>query len=174
MPKPVIHRIHLRACAKIDFLITQTYRDYVYFSEKENQFFVSESGCNKEGYMKVNSLRQYWKNATEFDNWLKGKIEMRPEAHEYEDHLLWADFKKKFKLTEALFSYAPFFERILYRVCKDYSNELVTVMEFKHTFGGLYDENGNTLSLKQELAIIQKTERNIQQIMPLIQIRIIV
>ena len=32
MPKPAVHHAHLTACADIDFLISLTYKDCVYFS----------------------------------------------------------------------------------------------------------------------------------------------
>ena len=67
MPKPAVHHAHLTACASEDFLLSLTYKDCVYYSQRANEFFVSAKGCTKEGYIKVNTLRQYWKNAQEFD-----------------------------------------------------------------------------------------------------------
>ena len=57
MPKPVIHHLHITAGASIEFLIMLTYYDIVFYSEKQNKFFVSANGCNEEGFVKVNSLR---------------------------------------------------------------------------------------------------------------------
>ena len=57
MPKPAIHHAHITACASLDFLVSLTYKDNVYFSKKEEAFYVSNKGCTKEGYMKVNALR---------------------------------------------------------------------------------------------------------------------
>ena len=68
MPKPVVHHIHGTACATLKMLVMLTYYDYVFYSEKENKFFASKKGCDLEGYVKVNSLRQYAKSAVEFDN----------------------------------------------------------------------------------------------------------
>lgn len=59
MPKPAVHHTHLTACADVDTLIELTYNDFVFYSEKENLFFVNKNGCDKDGYMKVNTLRQY-------------------------------------------------------------------------------------------------------------------
>ena len=57
MPKPAVHHAHLTACATTDYLLSLTYKDCVYYSQRENSFFVSAKGCTKEGYMKVNTLR---------------------------------------------------------------------------------------------------------------------
>ena len=74
MPKPVVHHAHLTACGNMEFLVNLTYSDSVFFSEREMKFFVSQKGCNKDGYIKVNTLRQYWKESTAFDKWLVSKI----------------------------------------------------------------------------------------------------
>lgn len=57
MPKPVVHHTHLTATADANFLVELTYIDRVYYSERENLFFVSKNGCNLSGYMLVNHLR---------------------------------------------------------------------------------------------------------------------
>lgn len=57
MPKPAVHHTHLTACADVDFLIQLTYNDFVFYSEKENLFYTNQNGCDKPGYLKVNTLR---------------------------------------------------------------------------------------------------------------------
>lgn len=57
LPKPAVHHAHLTASATVDYLLELTYKDFVYYSQKNNDFHVSKQGCNKEGYIKVNSLR---------------------------------------------------------------------------------------------------------------------
>ena len=99
---------------------------------------------------------------------------MVPEESQYEDQSLWAAFKVKLKMTNSLFCYDEFFERILHKVCREYVRELVTVMEFKHELGTLYNQNGDKLSIKQELAIFHRVERAIKQVYGLVEIRIIV
>ena len=84
MPKPAIHHAHLTACASVDFLVSLTYYDYVFYSEKENLFYVSKDGCSKEGYIEVNKLRQYWQDAKKFDKYLTDKILLK--VPENEDH----------------------------------------------------------------------------------------
>ena len=92
MPKPAVHHVHLTACASLDYLVDLTYKNCVYYSQRENDFHVSEKGCNKEGYIKVNTLRQYWKNAAEFDKFIRDKMALRPPDNMKEDHFIWKDF----------------------------------------------------------------------------------
>lgn len=63
MPKPAIHHLHMTGAVSVKFLMDLTYDDRVYFSEKENNFKVSAKALDLPGYMKVNSLRHYWKDA---------------------------------------------------------------------------------------------------------------
>lgn len=100
--------------------------------------------------MKVNTLRQYAKDAQEFDNSLKKKLLIQLTVPE--DHSIWKDFQPKFMLTNQLYNYAPFFKRILFRVSKSYIKEMVTIVEYRHIFGFLFDEDG-PLSLERELDI---------------------
>ena len=69
-------------------------------------------------------------------------------------------------MTYELYNYAQFFEMILYRVCKNLVKQCVTVVEWKHIFGMVFDEEG-TISLERELAIFEKVEKNIKQMFPL-------
>ena len=43
MPKPAIHHTHLTACADKNLLLKLTYFDYVYYSDKENVFWVGRN-----------------------------------------------------------------------------------------------------------------------------------
>ncbi len=92
MPKPAVHHVHLTACASLDYLVGLTYKDCVYYSQRENQFHVSGKGCDKEGYIKVNTLRQYWKNSQDFDKFLRQKMELKPPSDMREDHAIWKGF----------------------------------------------------------------------------------
>jgi len=72
-----------------------------------------------------------------------------------EDHGIWADFQPKFMLTNHLYNYADFFERIIYRSSKNYVKEMVTIVEYRHIFGFLFDEEG-PLSVERELEIFYR------------------
>ena len=73
MPKPAVHHAHFTACASIDMLVSLTYKNEVYYSQKNNDFFISKTRTpnEDEGYIKVNTLRQYWKEASKFDDYLR-------------------------------------------------------------------------------------------------------
>lgn len=107
MPKPAIHHTHLTACADLNMLNSLTYNDFVYYSEKEDMFFVNKNGCDKEGYLPVNVLRQYSQNAHEFD--AKLMANMRCPNFDPEDHNIWSKFQHKFMLTFQLYNYEHFF-----------------------------------------------------------------
>ena len=174
MPKPALHHAHLTACASLDYLIELTYKDCVYYSQIANEFHVSAKGCDKPGYVKVNTLRQYWKNPAEFDNFLKGKMRLKPGPEDREDNKIWQGFQFKFQLTFQLYNYKPFFERILYRVSRDFIKELVTVVEYRHIFGCLFDDDGKTIPLEEEIAIFEDVQKTLQARFPLFRMRLII
>jgi len=60
-------------------------------------------------------------------------------------------------MTYELYNYHTFFEAILYRVCKGLIKQMVTVVEWKHIFGMVIDDNG-PISLERELAIFVKVQ----------------
>jgi hypothetical protein len=54
-----------------------------------------------------------------------------------------------------LYNYAEFFEKILYRASRDLIEQCVTVIEWKHIFGMVFDEEG-PISLEKECAIFER------------------
>lgn len=173
MPKPGIHHLHMTATVSVEFLLELTYDWRVYFSERENLFKVSANpDFKQEGYMKVNTLRQYWKNADEFDKYLMDKMRLRPHTTHREDHKIWESFQHKFSLTFELYNYKHFFIKCLYRAMKEYIREMSTIVEIRHVFGCLFDDNG-PVSLAEEIKIFHDMQRNIQNFVPLFQIRLI-
>lgn len=174
MPKPAVHHAHLTACATIDDLVAFTYKNYVYYSQTANEFHVSKKGCTKPGFIKVKTLRQYWKDASQFDDFLRAKMLLKPPAEARTDHAVWGGFQFKFQLTFQLYNYVEFFERILYKVTREFMRELVSVVEYRHILGCLFDDDGNTVPLEEELAIFQRCVTTIQSRYPLFRMRIIV
>ena len=71
MPKGAIHHLHLTASCSVDFLISLTYDDIVYYSDKDSLFKVFPKGGVLPGYIKVNDLRQHAKTCQEFDEKMK-------------------------------------------------------------------------------------------------------
>jgi hypothetical protein len=68
MPKPAIHHTHLTACADKKFLLKLTYHDQVYYSQKENAYYVNKTKPAPPGYLSVNTLRAYSKDSRVFDD----------------------------------------------------------------------------------------------------------
>lgn len=64
-------------------------------------------------------------------------------------------------MTFELYNYAHFFELILAHVCRRMIAQTVTVIEWKHIFGCLFDEDG-TLDLERELAIFEKVQKELK------------
>ena len=75
-------------------------------------------------------------------------------------------------MTYALYNYAQFFEQIMYRVSSNLVKQCVTIVEWKHIFGMVFDDEG-PLSLERELAIFEKVQKLIQAKAPLFQMKIV-
>lgn len=157
LPKPAVHHLHITAAAPVDYLIKLTYYDYVYYNDRAGLFKVSKKGIKEEGYQKTTTLRQYWANALDFDSYLKEKILLsRKEGCCQESHPIWMQFQPKFMLTLELYNYHEFFEKILFKVCKLFLKQMVTVLELRHVFGMMIDDDGNKLTVAQEMAIYHR------------------
>ena len=59
----------------------------------------------------------------------------------------WQEFQGKFSMTDALYNFKPFFEKILYNVTRAYLREMCTVIEYCHIFGMVFDDYGKMISL---------------------------
>ena len=93
MPKPAVHHLHTTAACPLDFLIKLTYYDYVYYNERTMLFKVSKKGIVQDGFIQVNTLRKYWGNAVDFDNYLKDIILVNKKtASSQESHQIWNEF----------------------------------------------------------------------------------
>lgn len=80
----------------------------------------------------------------------------RKEGCCQESHTIWMHFQPKFMLTLELYNYYEFFEKILLKVCKLFIKQMVTVLELRHVFGMMIDDDGNKLTVAQEMAIYHK------------------
>jgi hypothetical protein len=59
---------------------------------------------------------------------------------EPESHNIWKEFQPKFDITFNLYNYELFFEKAVYKICKEYIREMVTIVEFRHIFGCVFDD----------------------------------
>lgn len=101
-------------------------------------------------------------------------MELRYDAEVLEDHNVWQGFQYKFMLTTDLYHYKPFFEKVLYRVCKNFIREMVTVIEFRHIFGMVFDDYHKPIPLADEISIFVNCQHLIQQRFPLFRMKLIV
>jgi len=76
-------------------------------------------------------------------------------------------------MTFELYNYAQFFELILEHVCRQMADQCITVIEWKHIFGCLFDEDG-TLDLERELAIFERVQKKLKAQFPIFQMKIVV
>jgi hypothetical protein len=149
------------------------YYDHVYFNQKTENFKVSKRGVTEPGYVKVNLLRQYWKSSTEFDAYLLTLFSLPHEVIKtQEHHQIWKSFEPKFMSTFELYNYHEFFESVMYRACRDMISQCVTVVEWKHIFGFVFDEDG-PLSLEREIKIFMKVSEMLKSRYPLFRMKVI-
>jgi hypothetical protein len=73
-----------------------------------------------------------------------------------------------------LYNYRKFFEEMLYRVCKNCILQVVTIIEFKHIFGCVFDGDHKPIGATRELEIFVKVQDLIQARFPLFQLKIVV
>jgi len=174
MPKPAVHHIHLTAAVKVDFLVSKIlYYDHVYFNREEQMFKVTKKVVSEPGYVKVNELRQYWSSSQEFDAFMMESILLPDECIKTkEHHVIWKYFQPKFMMCNDLYNYAEFFEKILYRASRDMVEQLVTIIEWKHIFGMVFDEDG-ILGVERECQIFERVRKVLKERFPLFNMKIV-
>lgn len=157
MPKPVIHHLHLTAAVPMRYMVKLTYRDYVYYNQKENLLKVTKNDLKEEGFVKCNQLRQYWSSPQEFDDYLEQQMLLGPKQIEsHETHEIWKNFQYKFTLTLQLLNYYEFFEYNLMKICQSFIDQHVMVVELRHIFGCVVDDDGNPVGVEKECEIFKR------------------
>ena len=174
MPKPAVHHLHLTAATPIRYLIKATYRDYVYYNQNLNILKVTKNKLEEEGFVKCNLLRQYWKSPADFDKYLEAKILLGPnQIDSKETHKIWMNFQYKFTLTMQLMNYYEFFEYFLSKILITFLEQHVVIIEFRHIFGCVIDDEGNPIGVKKECEMIERVVKTLQMQYPLLQVTII-
>ena len=162
MPKPAVHHLHITAAAPVEYLIELTYKDYVYYNDRAQLFKVSRLGIKEEGYQKTTLLRKHWGTAEDFDAYLREKILLsKKEGCCQESHPIWAAFQPKFMLTCDLYNYYEFFEKILFKVCRIFLKQQVFILELRHIFGMIIDDNGKKVGVANEVAIFKRVQEKV-------------
>ena len=177
MPKGAHHHLHLTAGCHVDFLIELTKDDIVWFSERANQFKVCPGDRTPEesGYVRCNDLREFYKNPEDFNNYLRENILItEKEAGSQESEAIWELFQYKFLMTNDLYNYAPFFERVVNHIFEYCVAEQIFICELKHIFGFVFDDNHDAIEASKELEIIDRCIKKMQQKEPLFECRLVV
>lgn len=73
-----------------------------------------------------------------------------------------------------LYNYYEFIEKILAKVFKIFIKQQVFVVELRHIFGMIIDDDGKQLTVKQELDIFDRVLANVQRDYPLFTCKIII
>lgn len=73
-----------------------------------------------------------------------------------------------------MYNYAEFFEKILYKVFKVFIKEMVFVLELRHIFGMVIDDDGKPIGLQEELKIFHRVLEKVKKDYPLFTCRLIV
>jgi hypothetical protein len=95
------------------------------------------------------------------------------DAKSNEPQNKWQEFQPKFFMCNALYNFRPFFEKIVYNVTRAYLRETATVIEYVHIFGEVFDDYGTRLTVKEELEIFDKVERELKLRFPAMKIKLI-
>lgn len=77
-------------------------------------------------------------------------------------------------LSIDLYNYEEFFEKILFKICKVYIKEMVFVLELRHIFGMVINDDGNPIGVEKELEIFERVLKKIQRDYPLFTYRLII
>lgn len=77
-------------------------------------------------------------------------------------------------LTCDLINYYEFFERCLQKVCKIFIKQTVFILELRHIFGMVIDDNGQKIGVKAEMEIFKRVQEKIKRDYPLFQMKLII
>lgn len=70
--------------------------------------------------------------------------------------------------------YKEFFRQIVHEVLKKCSEQNILVVELRHIFGMLFDDDRRPVSLEEELAIIEEQVKHVQQDKPHFKLKLII
>ena len=66
-----------------------------------------------------------------------------------------------------MYNYYEFFEKILFKVCKVFIKQMVSVLEIRHIFGFVIDDDGQPVALEEEINIFERVQQKMQRDYPL-------
>jgi hypothetical protein len=168
MPKGAHLHLHLTAACKLDIVLELARDDISYYSSTANKIKVFPKGEPEEGYVRYADLRDNWSKEGTFDEFIEKRILLNEsDISSKHSSTIWSEFQHKFNLTFHLYNYHKFFERILMSVLEDAINEKVYIVEFRHIFGCVFDDDHKELSFKDEIAIFERCIEKAKKIEPL-------
>jgi len=87
---------------------------------------------------------------------------------------IWRNFQPKFGLTLELYNYHEFFRQIFIEVLKTSIEEKCYIIELKHIFGCVIDQDRKNISFEKELELIMECIEEGKKIEPLLEVRLVV
>lgn len=73
-----------------------------------------------------------------------------------------------------LYNHYEFFEKIFFKVCKVFIKEMVFVLELRHIFGMVIDDDGKPIGVVEEIKIFKRVLDKIKRDYPLFTVRLII
>lgn len=181
MPKGGHHHLHLTAAAHIDFLLSLVYDPVVFYSEKKNTFKVAPQGPPEgQGFINCAQMREYSESDEKCDEYFRNKILLtHKETDTNESETIWQKFQFKFIATDDLYNYKPFFTRIVRHVFETCVAENVFLVELKHIFGFVFEEQHfdterKTIPVAEELEIFHSVLQEFKKEHPDFEVRLVV
>jgi len=175
MPKGGLHHLHTTAAPSVDFYISLTYNEAVYFNERERLFKVAPKGLEEDGYMKCVEMRKFSKSSKDYDDTLRDHIRMTPEqCSSKESHEIWTHFQHKFTMINDLGKYVIFFKKLITEILTKCIKQKILIVELRHIFGQLFDENRKGIDVIEELSIIQEVVDHLKKDHPNFHLKLII
>lgn len=82
--------------------------------------------------------------------------------------------KESFSYLLDLYNHVDFFEKIFFKVCKVFIKDMVFVLELRHIFGMVIDDDGNAIGVVEEIKIFKRVIEKIKRDYPLFTVRLII
>ena len=125
------------------------------------------------GYIATKELRDYM-GTEECDAMFRKKMLLnREDTENIVSNGVWANFQPKFDITLQLYNYYPFFERIVRHIIDTHVEQNVWIVEFRHIFGMVIDEDYKPIGVERELEIFDRVLAQVREVHPDFQMRII-
>ena len=147
----------------------------MYFSERDELFKVypKHEGV-LEGYVSTTVLRQFYKDAADFDQKMRDEILLTAKQTKgNSSHEIWKHFQHKFTKVGELGKYVPFFKDLTKNALVKCINQNVAIVEYRHISGTLFDDNKRKLDFLQELKVFREIVDDIRKDTPHFEFKLI-